>query len=218
MTFEVELKFPLADAADITLQLLALGAARGRVLEQYDLYFRHPSRDFRQTHEALRIRRSGTETFITYKGPVVDARTKTRHEVEIPFGREPADFERLRDLFTTLGFEAVRPVEKTRGPLYHLNWSGRDLELAVDSIDGLGTFLEIESLSRRVRPRCRAGRDPRAGGASGFEECGAPIVPAIADGKGGRRPFARQSRVSGVGVKSFPAPRVSAAFLVNFDL
>jgi adenylate cyclase class 2 len=146
MTFEVELKFPLSDAADITLQLLALGAARGRVVEQYDLYFQHPSRDFRQTHEALRIRRSAADTFITYKGPLLDTRTKMRHEVEIPFGREAADFDRFRDLLATLGFESVRAVEKTRA-LYHLIWSRRDLELAIDAVDGLGTFLEIESLA-----------------------------------------------------------------------
>jgi len=147
MTFEVELKFPIADAADITLQLIALGAARGMVVEQEDLYFRHPSRDFRQTHEALRIRRSGEATFVTFKGPIVDSRTKMRRELEIPFGQGAADFDRMRELFTTLGFEPVRSVEKTRA-LFDLQWEGRDLELAVDAVGGLGNFLEIESLAQ----------------------------------------------------------------------
>jgi adenylate cyclase, class 2 len=146
MSYEVELKFPIADAADVTLELVARGALRGRVLHQYDVYFRHPSRDFNQTHEALRLRRYDNEVYITYKGPVVDTKTKTRKEIEIAIGRKPEDFDRMREVLTLLGFEPVRPVEKTRA-LYHLTWEGRDLELAVDSVNELGMFLEIEALA-----------------------------------------------------------------------
>ena len=146
MSYEVELKFPIADPADLTLQLLARGATQGRVVQQYDLYFRHPSRDFRETHEALRIRRQDDDVFITYKGPVVDKQTKMRREIEIAVGRRPQDFDRMRELLMMLGFEPVRPVEKTRA-LFHLVWEGRELELAVDSIDDLGTFLEIEAIA-----------------------------------------------------------------------
>lgn len=146
MTYEVELKFPIPDASDVSLQLIARGAARGRVVHQYDVYFRHPSRDFQQTHEAFRIRRYDDDVFITYKGPVLDKQTKTRREIEIAVGRRPEDFDKMRELLMMLGFEPVRPVEKTRA-LFHLAWEGRDLELAVDSIDDLGTYLEIEALA-----------------------------------------------------------------------
>jgi adenylate cyclase class 2 len=146
MSYEVELKFPIADPSDLTLQLLARGATQGRVVHQYDLYFRHPSRDFRETHEALRIRRHDDDVFITYKGPVVDKQTKMRREIEIAVGRRPEDFDRMRELLMMLGFEPVRPVEKTRA-LFHLVWEGRELELAVDSFDDLGTFLEIEAIA-----------------------------------------------------------------------
>jgi adenylate cyclase, class 2 len=146
MTYEVELKFPIADPSDVSLQLLARGATQGRVVHQYDLYFRHPARDFQQTHEALRLRRYDLDVFITYKGPVVDEKTKMRREIEISIGRSPEDFDRMRELLMTLGFEPVRPVEKTRA-LFHLAWEGRQLEIAVDSIDGLGNFLEIEALA-----------------------------------------------------------------------
>lgn len=146
MTYEVELKFPIPDASDVSLQLIARGATRGRVVHQYDVYFRHPSRDFQQTHEAFRIRRYDDDVFITYKGPVLDKQTKTRREIEIAVGRRPEDFDKMRELLMMLGFEPVRPVEKTRA-LFHLAWEGRDLELAVDSIDDLGTYLEIEALA-----------------------------------------------------------------------
>ncbi len=146
-TFEVELKFPIADADDLTLQLLARGARRGAVVRQSDLYFQHPSRDFRQTHEALRLRSTEDGLRITYKGPIIDSRTKMRREIELPVGREAADFDQFRELLTILGFEPVRGVEKIRA-LYDLTWEGRNLELAVDAVDGLGTFLEIESLAQ----------------------------------------------------------------------
>ena len=45
-----------------------------------------------------------------------------------------------------LGFEPVRPVEKTRACSISPG-KGGDLELAVDSIDELGTFLEIEAMA-----------------------------------------------------------------------
>ncbi|HXY34652.1 MAG TPA: class IV adenylate cyclase [Planctomycetaceae bacterium] len=145
-TFEVELKFPIADADDMTLQILARGARRGGVVRQSDLYFQHPARDFRQTHEALRLRKTDDGVRITYKGPIIDSRTKMRREIELPVGREPADFEQFRELLTILGFEPVRGVDKTRA-LYDLTWEGRELELAVDAVDDLGNFLEIESLA-----------------------------------------------------------------------
>jgi adenylate cyclase, class 2 len=77
---------------------------------------------------------------------VVDEKTKMRRELEIAVGRSSEDFDRMRELLVTLGFEPVRPVEKTRA-LFHLDWEGRQLELAVDSIDDLGSFMEIEALA-----------------------------------------------------------------------
>jgi adenylate cyclase, class 2 len=145
-TFEVELKFPIADADEMTLQLLARGAHRGGVVKQSDLYFQHPCRDFRQTHEALRLRKTDDGLRITYKGPIIDARTKMRRELELPVGRDTSEFEQFRELLTVLGFEPVRGVEKTRA-VYDLMWEGRPLELAVDAVEGLGTFLEIESMA-----------------------------------------------------------------------
>jgi adenylate cyclase class 2 len=115
-------------------------------VRQSDLYFQHPCRDFRQTHEALRLRKTDDGLRITYKGPIIDARTKMRRELELPVGGGPSDFDQFRELLTILGFEPVRGVVKTRA-IYDLMWEGRQLELAVDAVDGLGTFLEIESMA-----------------------------------------------------------------------
>ena len=81
---------------------------RGAELVQRDRYFNHPSRDFAQTDEALRIRTQGRETRITYKGPIVDSQTKTRREIEIPVGAHDGDDEKLAQVLVLLGFREVR--------------------------------------------------------------------------------------------------------------
>ena len=96
-------------------------------MRQSDLYFQHPCRDFRQTHEALRLRKTDDGVRITYKGPIIDSRTKMRRELELPVGRDAGDFDQFRELLTILGFVAVRGVEKTQGrprrPAVHLRRS-----------------------------------------------------------------------------------------------
>ena len=58
MPIEVELKFPLPDPQFLESQLLELQAVQAETLEQIDCYFNHPSRDFRTTGEAFRVRSS----------------------------------------------------------------------------------------------------------------------------------------------------------------
>src|SRR5262245_13223120 len=93
--YEVELKFPLADTGAVRKQLEALGALEHPVLEQADRYFNHPARDFAQTDEAFRIRKSGNSYRVTYKGPKLDTKAKTRREIEIPIGKEEGDDEKF---------------------------------------------------------------------------------------------------------------------------
>ncbi len=84
MQYEVEQKFPVADLAAVEADLAALGAKIAAAEEEVDLYFAHPARDFAATDEALRLRRKGPRGYITYKGPKIDAVTKTRREIELP--------------------------------------------------------------------------------------------------------------------------------------
>ncbi len=110
---------------------------------QSDLYFAHPARDFAQTDEALRIRRVGQHNFVTYKGPKIDQTTKTRREIELdlPAGdRGAADFQ---SLFEQLGFRTVAEVRKHRRT-WLLDWQGHAVEAALDEVDRVGTFVELE--------------------------------------------------------------------------
>jgi adenylate cyclase, class 2 len=146
VTYEVELKFPLRDGPAMHERLKSLGATPGESLSQRDRYFNHPSRDFRQTNEALRIRSVGGQSCVTYKGPVLDREVKLRREIELPIGTTPAEGESFAEMLALLGFREVRSVAKTRRP-FHLVWNDVPMELALDEIAGLGSFVEIETLA-----------------------------------------------------------------------
>jgi adenylate cyclase class 2 len=143
MHFEVEQKYPLADPASAVRRLRELGAVDGQVMTQVDAYFNHPARDFAATDEALRIRQIGEANFITYKGPKLDATTKTRKELELPLPTGSAAAESFAEILLALGFRRVAEVRKQRRTL-HLQWQGRNAEIALDEVEGVGSFIEIE--------------------------------------------------------------------------
>lgn len=146
MAFEVELKFRAEDHAGLTGRLALLGARAEPAVEQADVYLQHPARDFAVTGEALRVRREGPGNRVTYKGPKHAGPTKTREEIEIPFGNGPTAFESCLQLFSALGFTPVRTIHKRRTPL-HVEYRGRSLEIALDSAEGLGRFVEVETIA-----------------------------------------------------------------------
>lgn len=146
MAYEVELKFPLGDSTALLETLATLHATKGATQHQIDRYFNHPSRDFAQTDEALRIRTVDQSSCVTYKGPLVDAETKTRYEIELPVGNDSSAEASLADMLTRLGFVETRKVVKQR-TYYHLEWNDREFEIAFDHVSALGEFLEIETIA-----------------------------------------------------------------------
>ncbi len=143
MQYEVEQKFPVGgfDAVRSRLQRIHARFAAGH--EETDRYFNHPSRDFRTTDEALRIRRRDETNRVTYKGPKIDATTKTRQELELglPDGEETAVC--WTELLERLGFRQVGRVHKRRRK-FEVEWQGRTVAGTLDEIDGLGSFVELE--------------------------------------------------------------------------
>lgn len=147
---EVEVKFRLADAAELLRKLAELGQPlvfSDRT--ETDEYFLHPARDFRITDEALRIRCSGSTVELTWKGPKLDALTKTRRELELPVNdaAETAEFrnQRLRDILLALGFTSAGYVKKHRR-VADLMVDGRSFHVSLDTVEGLGLFVEIETI------------------------------------------------------------------------
>jgi adenylate cyclase class 2 len=141
--FEVEQKFRLAGFQAVEAALAAAGATIGPEFEQVDCYFSHPARDFRSTGEAFRVRSTGGKNDITYKGPRLDSHTKTRLEIELqlPSGREY--HAQFRDLLAALGFLPLAEVRKRRRKA-SVECRGVLVEISLDEVSELGTFVELE--------------------------------------------------------------------------
>lgn len=142
---EVELKIQ-ADHGLIRDRLDDLDATtRGRV-RQIDTYYAAPHRQFEKTDEALRLRaetsldtggEKGRDTVskLTYKGPKIDSKLKTRTEHE----SHVSDSHAVDGLLQALGFEPAGEVRKDRDR-YFLG----DCLISLDTVDNLGEFVEIE--------------------------------------------------------------------------
>lgn len=144
--YEVEMKFPVADVPALESRLQQLGGTISEPKTETDVYFAHPARNFAQTDEALRIRRKGESNFITYKGPKIDAVTKTRHEIDLPLPSGENTAAAWTSLLGSLGFSPAGEVRKSRRKT-HIEWQGRNVEVSLDHIDGLGSFAELELIA-----------------------------------------------------------------------
>ena len=148
--YEVELKFPLVDAAAVETALGRLSARTRPSIDQADIYFAHPSRDYALSDEALRLRREGDAVAITWKGPRLGWGAKTRREIELPLAGiavgAAATLAAWGELLAALGFRRVWEVLKRRRRS-EVSWQGSTIEVAIDTVAGLGDFLELEILA-----------------------------------------------------------------------
>ncbi|MCO8122700.1 class IV adenylate cyclase [Stieleria sp. TO1_6] len=148
---EVEQKYELDDQPRLRGQLAAIGAIAGTTERHRDTYFQHPSRDFVQTSEALRIREIDSIASVTYKGPklaVGDSTLKARKEIEWCLAPGDANGCQMHELLVALGFREVATVRKERQSFH---WPAGNRELAaftltIDLVDQVGLFSEIELL------------------------------------------------------------------------
>jgi adenylate cyclase class 2 len=145
MPIEVEQKFRVADLDPVRARLLELGFEPGAALRQADRYYAHPCRDFARTDEALRLRSEGDCHTLTYKGPKLDGQTKTRREIPLALPDGPAAAAAAEELLACLGFASAGSVVKQRRPL-HRDDGAFALEAALDDVEGLGCFVELEIL------------------------------------------------------------------------
>jgi adenylate cyclase class 2 len=143
--YEVEVKVR-ADHAAVEAELGRADATRVDAVVQEDTYYDAPHRDFAETDEALRVRREwrpdrGDDgdpetTRLTYKGPLLEAESKSREEHETAV----ADGDAAAGILDGLGFEPAATVKKDREH-YHLD----GYAVTLDAVDGLGEFVEVET-------------------------------------------------------------------------
>lgn len=165
MPFEVEQKFQFesekefldfSSSSAALLQERFNGKELG-VVEETDVYYNHPSRDFVQTDEALRIRlrvvEGKSQLRITYKGPKLDAFTKTRKELELPLAidsdQDGSELKFKWDLLLqSLGFVPAGSVYKVRRKIQFV-WDGVPAELSLDRLPAInGYFAEVELIAQ----------------------------------------------------------------------
>jgi adenylate cyclase class 2 len=132
----IEVEVKARARPDTQEKILALGAVPLGMENHRDLYFNSPLRDFRQSDEALRIRIKEEGARLTYKGPKLDSKTKSRLERTVQID-DPLEMEQI---LAALGFVLSAEVRKRRtkyilGPVI----------FALDEVDGLGSFLEVEA-------------------------------------------------------------------------
>lgn len=147
--YEVELKLR-ADHEQVRERLGELDSTHVGAVSQVDTYYDAPDREFAATDEALRIRREtrrpqsrggsddtarDTRVLLTYKGPLVDAESKSRAEAET----QVTDGEELRRILDGLGYEPAATVHKERD-----RYSVGDCRVTLDRVEGLGEFVEVE--------------------------------------------------------------------------
>ncbi|MFN7105259.1 MAG: class IV adenylate cyclase [Pyrobaculum sp.] len=134
---EVEIKFRAVDG--VVDRLRGLGFSLAGEREEVDIYFQHPCRDFSLTDEALRVRVIDGGVEITYKGPRSGRGAKTRWEVSTHVGLE------VVEILRRLGFVEVARVKKRRK-----YFERGAVSVSLDWVEGLGQFVEIETVVDRV--------------------------------------------------------------------
>ena len=144
--YEVESKFRVDDPEPIRQALLASNALEREAVAQEDRYLAHPSRNFAETGEALRLRLDGSTNKITYKGAKLGGLAKTREEIELTFEEGLENRERLTRLFLLLGFQEVATVRKRRVE-FEAERNNRLFHVAIDRAESLGTFVEVETIA-----------------------------------------------------------------------
>lgn len=153
---EIEMKFRVANAAEYERLISeTLGASFGEPTVESDVFFTNEALGFPNEGKSLRIRRRGNYLAATFKGPRLDSQTKTREEIELTLVDERPELseENARRVdearanwirfYERLGFSQYGVVTKSRRRA-STEYGGRQFEITLDEIDGLGVFTELE--------------------------------------------------------------------------
>jgi len=138
---EIELKVRV-DSLDLIRQnLLARHAEFLGKQHEHDIYYNAPHRDFGSTDEALRVRYTDGPALVTYKGKKIpELGLKAREELNTAV----ESGEVFEQILSRLGFTKTAEVNKWRE-----NYRLESASFALDTVDGLGTFAEIEIMAEK---------------------------------------------------------------------
>ncbi|MGD0534341.1 MAG: class IV adenylate cyclase [Methanoregula sp.] len=136
---EIELKVRVDSLDPIRQNLKDRHAEFKGKQHEHDIYYNAPHRDFGSTDEALRVRYTDGPALVTYKGKKLrEYGLKAREELNTAVESGEV-FEQILD---RLGFTRTAEVNKWRE-----NYRLGNASFALDQVDGLGTFAEIEIMA-----------------------------------------------------------------------
>lgn len=135
---EVERKYAVAETDALKAALVGHGGVKSSATRQVDDYFNAPHKDFLAAPaitEWVRLRTSDISSFNYKCWHVETPETRYADEFETPVGNPAA----MRKALDALGFTLMVTVDKSRE-----TWQLPDLEVAFDTVAGLGEFVEFE--------------------------------------------------------------------------
>jgi adenylate cyclase class 2 len=136
---EVELKVQIPLLDPVRGQLVRKGAQFEKKVHEHDIFYNAPHRDFGITDEAVRVRYTGDHAVVTYKGPKLKTfGLKAREELNTAV----ESGEVFEAMLLRLGFTRTIEVNKWRE-----NYRLGTAVVSLDTVDGLGTFAEIEVMA-----------------------------------------------------------------------
>jgi adenylate cyclase class 2 len=143
---EIELKFQLLNPEAVK-KFLSSNATFQYESYQHDVYYNAPDRDFLANKdnisEWLRIRIEKNRAQINYKDWQPREKSVKTHCIE--YETTIGSYEQLSLILKALGFKKLIDVKKTRRA-----WLYMDAEVSIDSVEGLGEYLEVEYKGTRL--------------------------------------------------------------------
>ena len=150
---EIERKRVLANPEALARRLEESGFVATGPMVEVDTYYSRPDVDFLETVECLRVRETQEGCEVTYK-PASDATTQSvdgvvaKQETNVALANI-SQAEHAHRLLKALDMVQLARVEKTRVCHRIPHWPG--LSVVVDTITGLGSFVETEIVSEETR-------------------------------------------------------------------
>ncbi len=132
---EIKLRLPSARWGRRLLRESGFRVKRRRVLES-NVVYDTPSGALRASGQLLRLRRTGRRALLTYKGPAVPGRYKSREERETTV----ADADEIAVILTRLGYQPSFRYEKYRTEYRRPDGGG----LILLDETPIGDFFELE--------------------------------------------------------------------------
>ena len=149
-SIEVEVKIPIENRKSVEEALHRIGAQQMNSETQVDAYFDHPARAFQETDEALRLRSRHPEAEgaqkdntlptpyeLTYKGPKLESRSKSRVEHSVLI----SNIDSAWLILESLGFKHVATISKRR-----VFYTVDSITVSIDDVEDVGLFLELERI------------------------------------------------------------------------